>query len=667
MTKMIRHLAAAMLCASAILYLPCAAAGDKATPGNDFYGYVNGDWSASTPLPDGAGIWSVRTELRERNLNAMAKLYRDAAANAPGTTASAKRVGDYFVAQLDGAAIEAKGMAPIRPLLARIAGIADTRSLSHFLGTRLRIDVDPVNFAAYESENLFGLWVGPGLQNPARHMPYLLQGGIGLPSSEMYLDKAAVQAYRHYIASSLEKAGIDDAQRKAVQVVELETRIAAAHASRKTSADLSKSGQVWRRADFAARAKGMDWDAFFDGAGMPGQETFGAWQPQAIRGLSALVASAPLDAWKAHQSFHAINQNARFLPKTLSDAFFAFYDPLILGPGQSRPLWDHAMSQTNTAMPGAGKLFVEHHFSPKARAKAQEIVDHVVAAFDRRIGKLSWMTPGTRKQASAKLRNMVISIGAPQQWIDSTGLDIRPDDAFGNEQRAALFNYRHQVGKIGKTVERKEWIPNGELFGINPMPLQNALTIPVTELQPPFFDPDGTDAANYGAIGVRIARFLAQSFDEKGSQFDAQGRARNWWSKADRRQLAKASAGLAAQYGRYAPFADARLDGRRTLTDNIAEQAGLLAAYDAFQMARAEKQDPESEPLAARRFFIAYATSMRVKSSEQALRGQVLGSAQAPAQYRVAAVRNLDAWYAPFEVAPGQDLYLAPADRVRVW
>lgn len=667
MTTLIRHLAAAVLCASATLYLPLAAAADTPRPGDDFYGYANNAWLAGTPLPANAGVWSVRAQLREDNLNTMAKMYRDAAANVPGTSAAAKRVGDYFVAQLDGAAIEAKGMAPIQPLLGRIAAIADISSLSHFLGTTLRIDVDPVNFAAYESDNLFGLWVGPALQGPARHMPYLLQGGIGLPQSAMYQEQATVDAYRQYIASTLEQAGVADAQRKSVQVVELETSIAAAHASRKTSADLSRSGQVWRRADFDARAKGLDWNAFFDGAGMPRQDRVGAWQPDAIKGLSALVATAPLDAWKAYLSFHAIRQNARFLPKALADAYFAFFDPLILGPGQSRPLWEHAMAQTNTAMPGAGQLFVERRFSPKAKVKAQQIVDRIVTALDSRIARLAWMTPDTRKQARAKLGNMVISIGAPQQWIDSTGLEIRADDAFGNEQRAALFNYRYQVAKIGKPVDRKEWIPNGELFGINPMPLQNALTIPVTELQAPFFDPDASDADNYGAIGVRIARFLAQAVDQNGSQYDAQGRARTWWTQADRSALERAAAGLVAQYAGYVPLAGINLDGRRTLNDNIADQAGLLAAYDAFQMARAEKHDPESEQLAARRFFMAYARSMRVKSSEQALRGQVLGSPQAPAPYRVAAVRNLDAWYAAFEVAPGQGLYLAPSDRARVW
>jgi len=664
------RLTVAILFASFAFHLPFAKAADIPKPGDNFFDFANSEWAASTTIPPGAGTWGVRAQRRQDNLQAMEKLYRDAANGVAGPTAAAKRVGDYFVAQLNAEAIEAKGVAPLQPKLTRIAAIDGTKSLSHYLGSTLRIDVNPVNFGNFESRNLFGLWVGPGLQDPKRNMPYLLQGGLGLPRREMYLGaetKPLVEAYRQHIVSSLEKVGIADAQAKAGKIVELETRIAATHVPKKTSQDLALAGQVWRRADFVSKARGMNWDAYFSGAGMPRQQRFGAWQPDAIKGLSALVASTPLDTWKAYLTFHAINSDARFLSKPLSDAFFAFYDPLILGPGQSRPLWDRAVSQTNAFMPGVGQLFVENHLSPKARTKAREIVDNIVAVFDRRLEHLAWMTPATRKHARAKLKNMVISIGGPDQWIDSTGLDIRPDDAFGNKQRASLFTYRHEVAKIGRPVDRKEWVPNGELFGINLMPLHNSMTIPAAELQSPFFDPDGPDADNYAAIGARIASFLALAFDDKGSRYDAQGHARSWWSPADRQRFEQAAAPLAAQFSGYAPFPDVKLNGQETLNSNVADQAGLLVAYDAFQMARAAKRDQESEQLAAQRFFTAYAKSLRIKSSDQELRRQALSNPQAPAVYRVASVRNLDAWYASFDVVPGQELYLAPADRVRVW
>ncbi len=674
---------AVLLLASAAACLASASASDapamqasgmdlQTAPGDDFFRFANGGWVAATAIPADTSSWGVRAQLRDANLAEMARLFAQASQGAPGTTAAARRVGDFYTSQMNAAAIEAKGLAPIRPMLDHIAAIDSRKVLAHYLGTTLRADVDPVNLGGFDSDNLFGLWVAPGLHDPSRHMPYLLQGGLSLRDPGQYLATdpegiALLDGYRRFIAASLAKAGLADTEAKAAQVLDLETRIARIHADPASSLDLAKSDQLWGRADFAAKAAGMDWDAFFSGAGLARQQRFGAWQPDAIKGLSALVASAPLDAWKSYLSFHAINSNARFLPKALADAYFAFYDPIFIGPGQHRPLWDHAVNQTIAFMPGAGQPFVDHHLSPKARAKAQDIVRNIVAAFDRRIGQLSWMTPATRQQAHAKLASMVIGVGAPDKAVSNAGLLIRADDPSGNMQRTALYNYRHEIAKIGRPVDRKEWILNAEVFGINPMPLQNAMTIPVTELQAPFFDPDGSDADNYAAIGVRVGRFLALAFDSKGSRFDAEGRLRNWWSSADQDQFTKAAQAMVAQYASYAPFPDVKINGARTLNDNVADHAGLLAAYDAFQAVRAARHDTDSDQLAAQRFFTAYARSLRVKSSEEALRGQALGSPQAPAMYRVAAVRNLDAWYAAFDVVPGQSLYLAPGDRVRIW
>jgi putative endopeptidase len=664
------RLAATLLCAGAALCHGAALAADVPAPGDDFFGFANSAWVASTVIPPGTASWGVRAQLRDDNLKEMATLFEHASSGAPGTSAAARRAGDFYMAQMNGPAIEAKGMAPIRPLLDRIAAIDSTRDLSHFLGTTLRNDADPVNFGGFDCEHVLCLWVAPSLHDPKHHMAYLLQGGLGLIGPEPYLGSdpastALLDDYRRYIAGSLERAGVADAQAKAGLVVELETRLARTHANREASLDLAKTDQVWRRADFAVKAAGMDWAAYFAGAGMPGQKSFGAWQPDAIKGISALVASVPLDTWKAYLSFHALNENARFLP--LADSYFSFYDPIFLGPGQHSPLWDHAVNQTIASLPGAGQSFVERHLSARAKASAQAIVNNLVAAFDRRIGQLAWMTPRSRTQARGKLKAMVIGIGAPDKAPDNSGLDIRPDDPYGNMQRTSLFSYRQQLAKLGRPVDRKEWIVNAEVFGINPMPLQNAMTIPVTELQAPLFDPDANEADNYAGFGVRVGRFLAQAFDDKGSRFDAQGRVRNWWSQADREQFARAAAPVVAQYAGYAPFPDVHLNGQLSLTDNIADQAGLLAAYDAFQMARAARHDADSGQLAAQRFFASYARSMRAKSSDAALRGQAVGSPQAPAPYRVAAVRNLDAWYAAFGVAPGQALYLAPEARVRIW
>lgn len=641
-------------------------------PGEDFFRFVNGAWETATELPADTAVWSAQAQLRRDNLRKMAELYRAAAKASPAPRPAAKKVGDYYWAQMDQAGIEAKGLAPIRPLLGEIAALDSKSALAGFLGRRLQADVDPVNLGVFNTENLFGLWVGPGLQDPEHYQAYMLQGGLGLPNPGFYLSsapeqKATYDAYRNYIVSLLEQAGIGDAKRKAQGILELETQIAKTHASREASTDLSKTGSLWRRDDFKSKAKGLDWDAYFAAAGLPAEHAIGAWQPDAIRGISALVATTPLEVWKDYLAFHALSSNARFLPKALANRFFAFFDPLFIGPGQHRPLWDHVVNQTNTDMPGAGQLFVERHFSAQAKAEAQDIVSRIVTAFGQRIEGREWMSPATKKAALAKLQAMQIGVGYPDQWRDSSGLDIRVDDAFGNVQRVRVFNREFELAKLGRPVDRREWILGGELFGINPMPLQNALTIPVTALQPPFFDPNGSDADNYAALGARIGRFIALSFDEQGSRFDAQGRLRPWWTAADRAQFKKTAEALSEQYSRYQPLPDLAVNGERTLNDNIADLAGLQAAFDAYRQARKVKAEQGDEHAADQRFFIAYAQSLRLKSTEQALRRQTLGSPQAPAKYRAATVRNLDAWYTAFDVRPGQALYLAPSARVRIW
>jgi putative endopeptidase len=663
-------IAAALALTAALM--PAIAAAVPARAGDDFYRFANGAWDDATVLAPDTPNWGVRAQLRQDNLKRMAKLFTAAARGGPSVSASAKRTGDYFAAQLNLAAIEAKGMTPIRPLLERIAAIGDKTMLARYLGESLRIDVDPVNFGAVDSQFLFGLWIGPDMHDPGRYLPYLTQGGIVLPSPDYYLSdtpgQQAVRAdYRNYIGAMLAHAGIADGAAKAARIVELEALIAAAHASPKASADLAQAGQVWRRADFQARAAGFDWNSYFAAAGLAQQQDFGVWQPQAIAGIAALVAAKPLDVWKDYLSFQAINAHARFLPKAVADRYFAFFDPLFIGPGQHRPLLDHVLNQTTTDMPDAGRLFAARHFPPLARARAQEMTARIVAAFAARIDTLAWMSESAKKEAKAKLQAMHIGVGHPQSWPDTSALEIKADDPVGNVQRVAAFNYRHALAKLGTPVDRTEWIRGGELFGINPMPLQNAMTIPMTELQKPFFDPDGSDAANYGAMGTRIGRFIALALNEEGSRFDASGELRQWWSADDAAAFGKAAASLVDQYAQYKPFPDLALDGKRTLNNNAADLAGLVAAHDAYRSALAAKGGKVKLRAADRQFFLAYARSLRQKTIAPVLRGQAAGAPLAPATYRVATVRNLDAWRAAFDVVPGDALYVAPDAQVRLW
>src|SRR5471032_1382201 len=651
------------------LLLALAAAGAHAAsqPGDDFYRYVNDGWSAATALSAGAGAWTAYTQLNADNEARMAALY---AAAQDAADPAVRRVGVYYAAQMDAAGIEARGLAPLQPLLREIAALGDAGALARFLGARLRTDVDPLNLGRSASENLFGLWVAPGLHDTTHYMPYLLQGGLGLPERGFYLadnpgQKAVLAAYRDYVAAMLEQAGFADAAARAGRIVALETRIAAAQATPQASADLAQADQVWRRDEFADQAPGLDWSAYFDAAGLSAQQRFGVWQPGAVSGIAALVAATSLDVWRDYLGFHALNQSARFLPKALAERYFAFYDPLFLGPGEHLPRWRHAVNQTNTVVPGAGRLYSERYFSAPAQARVRAIAANVAAAFDRRIDKLSWMTPAARAEAHAKLRALRIGVAYHAHWRGSDGLELRADDAAGNAQRAEAYNYRYELARLGRPVERDDWILGGELFGYNRMPLQNALTIPVVALQQPFFDADGDDAANYAAIGAKIGYFISLTLNDKGSRFDAQGRARSWWSAADKAGFDGAAAGLAPQYGAYQALPGVALNGQLTLASNVADLAGVQAAYDAW---RASLKAPPADGKAAdQRFFSAYARSLRARYSEAGLRELVEESPVPPAMYRAAALRNLDAWHAAYDVAPDQGWYLAPAQRVRVW
>ena len=664
-TKNAAAAAAATAVTTGVAATATAGAQAASRPGDDFYRYVNDGWSATATTP--AGAWTVYTQLNADNETRMAALY---AAARDDADPAVRRVGVYYAAQMDEAGIEARGLAPLRPLLRQIAALNDAGALAGFLGAQLRTDVDPLNLGKTASENLFGLWVAPGLHDTTHYMPYLLQGGLGLPDRGFYLadnpgQKAVLAAYRDYVAAMLEQAGLDDASGRAARIVALETRIAAAQASPQASADLAQADQVWRRDEFESRAPGLDWSAYFDAAGLASQQRFGVWQAGAVSAIAALVPATPLDVWRDYLSFHALNQSARFLPKALAERYFAFYDPLFLGPGEHLPRWRHAVNQVNTAVPGAGRLYSERYFSAQAQVRAREIAVNVAAAFDRRIDQLSWMTPATRAEAHAKLRALRIGVGRPARWRDGDGLELRLDDAAGNALRADAFNYRYELARLGRPVDRDEWILGGELFGYNRMPLQNALTIPVVALQQPLFDADGDDAANYAALGAKIGYFISLTLNDKGGRFDAQGRARSWWSAADKAGFDGAAAPLAPQYGAYQALPGLYLNGQATLASNVADLAGLQAAYDAWHAAM---KAPPADPKAAdQRFFSAYARSLRARYSEDALRELVEESPVPPSMYRVTALRNVDAWQAAYDIAPGQAWYLAPAQRVRVW
>jgi putative endopeptidase len=643
-------------------------------PGDDFYQYANGEWIKRTEIPAdraGLGVFSVLGDLSNKRT---AGLIEEIAKSNPAAGSNARKVAELYNSYMNEAGIEAKGLEPLRPHLDAIAAIHDKRELAHALGETLRADVDALNNTNFHTANLFGIWVAPGFNDSEHYAAYLLQGGLQLPDREYYLSDSERMRnlrtqYQAHISAILKLAGFSETDARATRILELERAIAQSHRSLADNEDIHKANNTWTQADFSAKAPGLDWAEYFRGAGISQQDSFIVWQPEAFTSESALVASTALDTWKDWLAFHLIDAYAGVLPKAMADERYAFFGKILSGTPQQRPRWQRGVAVVNGLLGDAvGQIYAQRYFSPEAKAQAEAMVANLIAAFRKRIEALSWMDPATKAEAQAKLSTLYVGIGYPESWHDYSSFEVKADDIFGNIWRGNLSDYRREVARLGKPVDRKEWSMTPQTVNAVNLPLQNALNFPAAILQPPFFDPLAPAAVNYGAIGSVIGHEISHTFDTEGSTFDSKGRVRNWWTPADLAHFEAATAQLAAQYDTYHPFPDLSVNGKQTLAENIADVAGISAAYDGYRASLAGKAAPVQDGLSGdQQFFIAFGQNWGSKIREQALRQQVMTDPHAPAQYRAATVRNIDAWYAAFEVQPGEKRYLAPPDRVRIW
>jgi len=643
-------------------------------PGDDFDSYANGAWRAKATIPEDRSSVGVGFEVFQKSEKRNAALIQGLAAAKPQAGTDARRIADYYAAYMDQAAIEQRGLASLQPELDRIDAIASGADLARVLGQGLRADVDPLNATKYATQNLFGVFVAQGLEDPAHNIAYLLQGGLGMPNRDYYLstdkDMVAIRdAYKAYIAALLKQAGVADADAKAASIYALEEKIAKAQASIVETEDVHKANNPWPLADFATKAPGLDWATYFKAAGLDGQQVIDAWQPGAITKLSALTRSEPLQAWKELLVFHALNANTAVLPKAFDDLSFGFYGTTLNGTPKQRERWKRAIAAVNGDLGDAvGKLYVDKYFPASSRAQVQQLVANLLAVFPERIDKLDWMSADTKAKAKAKVATIKVGVGYPDTWRDYSALEIRADDALGNAERARIAETRHQLAKLGQPVDRNEWWMTPQTVNAVNLPLQNALNFPAAILEAPYFDPNADAAANYGAIGAIIGHEISHSFDNIGAEFDAQGKLANWWTPADLAHFKAAGAKLVAQYDAYEALPGLHLNGEQTLGENIADLAGLSVAHDAYLKSLGGKPAPVIDGLTGdQRFFLAFAQAWRNKVRDAALRAQIVGDGHAPARFRAQTVRNIDAWYDAFAAKPGEALYLKPEDRVRIW
>ena len=643
-------------------------------PGDNFFDYSNGAWLKTAQIPADRSSTGAFYDIFEITEKHTADLIKNAGAGNPAAGSNARKIADYYAAYMDTAAIDKAGLTPIKPELDAIDAIKTREDLARVLGSRLRADVDPINATDFHTEHLFGLFVTKGLEEASTQIPYLLQGGLAMPSRDYYLSKDAHMAeardkYKTYVAALLKQAGIADPDKNADAVFALETKIAEAQESLVDSEDIHKANNVWNAAEFSKKAPGLDWNAYFKAAGLDKAKQIDVWQPSAIRGESKLVGSQSIDAWKALLTFHTLNAAAPLLPKPYDELSFDFFGKTLQGTPAQRERWKRAVSATSAALGDAvGELYVRKYFPAASKAAAEAMVKNLITAFRTGIKDLAWMSPETKQKAEAKLDTLKVGVGYPDHWRDYSSLDIKPDDALGNYMRTVKFEYELAKAKIGKAIDDNEWWMTPQTVNAVNLPLQNALNFPAAILQPPFFNPRADPAANYGAIGAVIGHEISHSFDNTGADFDAQGRLKNWWTPADLKHFRTATDALAAQYSSYEALPGLHVNGKQTLGEDIADVSGLTAAYRAYHLSLDEKPAPEIDGLSGdQRFFIAFGQAWRSKTRDAALRQLITTNVHAPGPFRAETVRNLDPWYQSFDVQPDAKLYLKPDQRVKIW
>ena len=644
------------------------------SPGNDFFRYVNGTWLRDTPIPSDRGRWVEFTRLDDLNTQRNRAIL-EAAASSPRNPEEIK-LGDFYASLMDEKDIEARGLAPLKPELARIAAIANAADLARALAQSSRdaLPVLPGGGGAIPTAPI-APGVAVDIKNPGRYLPSLSQGGIGLPDRDYFLIEnnpgfaKARDAYRLHLAAMFRLAGMDDVEGRAARVYALEERIAKSHWTRVELRDPARRYNLVARAELAAKFPGLDWDAFLQAVGFDGQATIQVTEPGAIAGVAAAARDVPLADWRDYLAYRVVRGFALAAPNAIVEENFAFEDKTLAGTPELPERWKRAGAIMDRAMGHAvGRIYLANYFPPAVRARADAMTRNIKLAMGKRIQALPWMADATKARALAKLQAVHIEIGGQQPLRTYEKLTVARDDAYGNVLRAARVSYQRNLDKLGKPVDRGEWQMVPQTVNAQANPVMQKIMFPAGIMQGLFFNPHAEDAVNYGAIGVVMGHELSHHFDDQGAKFDEHGALNNWWTPEDLAHFTAATEALAKQYDGYEPLSGTHINGHLTLGENAADLAGLAVALDAYRTSLNGKAAPVMDGFTAeQRFFLGYAQIYRSLSREDYMRQALATDPHSPGEWRSAEVRNVDAWYTAFAVRPGQKMYLAPDQRVKLW
>ena len=635
-------------------------------PGDDFFRHANGTYLQKTEIPADRtwyGTINVLRDLSEARVHAMLDEAAASAPLEPPATNEKAKVGAFYKAYMDEAAVEALDAKPLAADLAAIRDASDRAQLAAVMG-RSKKGFEP---------SLFDLVIFTDLKNSDRYSVYVDQGGLGMPDRDYYLDAkfaAKKQAYLAYVAKMLGMIGWADAEANAKSIVDFETRVAEVSWTKAEQREVEKIYNPMTVGELAAMAPGFDWKAWLRAAGLGSREKVVAVPKMALPKIAAIYSSTPMNVLKAYMAFHLANRAADSLSSRFVSANFEFQGRTLGGQEALPVRWKRAVRGTTDAMSHAiGQIYVAEYFPPDSKARMEGLIGNLKGAFRARIGALSWMSPQTKAKALEKLAAMNVQIGYPKKWRDYSTLRVRSDDLYGNAEHGIAWDWEHRLAQLDSPVDRDDWDFGPQTVNAFNDGTANQLIFPAAILQPPVFDPKADPAVNYGAIGAVIGHEISHGFDDQGRKFDASGRLTDWWTAEDAMRFVSSSKTFGAQYERFPILDGAHIKGDLTMGENIADLAGVLAALDAYHASLNGRPAPIIDGLTGdQRFFLAYAQYYRNKWREDMTRRLLVTDPHSPDKARVDVVLpNVDGWYKAWDVKPGDKLYLPPEQRVRVW
>ncbi len=638
------------------------------TPGDDFFEYVNGGWLRSHEIPATKSSYGVFTRLRDQNQKILKEIVTKASDTSSSRDSIQAMVGDFYISGMDSTHIDSLGFAPIRPFLSAIGKIQSKKQVLSMLAGLQKKEIG----------TFYNFRVDQDAKHSNQYAVYIQQGGLGLPDRSYYLDKSDHYKkirgqYVEHITKMFTLIGVDSATaaEKAARIMDLETNLAEHSMTRVDRRDPDKTYHKMTISQLDKLAPDIGWPAQLNTLGAGGLKTVVVSQPKFVKNMDEVIKATPIAVWKDYLTWDVLNSTAQYLSRPFEEADFHFYETILSGRKEMEPRWKRVISAIDRHIGMAlGRLYVKKAFPPEAKRQVKEMVQHLKEAFREQIKSLDWMSTETKQKALAKLDKFLVEVGYPDKWINYSGVTIKRDDYLGNVLRSNEFDFQRNINKLGKPVDRKEWFMTPQTVNAYNNPTMNEVVFPAGIMQPPFFSPDAEAALNYGAMGVVIGHEMTHGFDDQGRKFDADGNLNNWWTDEDKKKFEKRTEKVAKEYSQFIVLDSLHVNGKLTLGENIADQGGLLLAYNALQKYYQQHGRPADKNgyTPDQRFYMAYARVWRMKYTPQLQAMLIKINPHSPPKYRVnGAVENMAPWYKAFNVMPGDSMYVPPDQRALVW